>query len=172
MNLFVQIARKIALARHRSKSVHNICPLSQCRISLVLLDGSKSGLQECSDSVEKFFRERNIQCRIFVINTQKDAAPVTISGAKTLTIKNVNWFGRVRRSKKSPKVIGDEDILINLLPLDNFTAYYISVCSPAKFKIGIYDTSDHINDLSISNTDGFSQGQIFNQISNIIKSII
>lgn len=172
MNFFVKIARNIALARHRSKSAHNICPLSLCKSSLVLLDGTKPELQSCVDSIEKFFGERRIQCRVFSINLQKDVSPAPIDGAKTLTLKNVNWFGRVKRSKKSPKVSDDEDLLINLLPKDNFTAYCISVCSPAKFKIGIYDTNDHLNDLLISNTEGFSQKQIFDQISNIIKSII
>lgn len=172
MNLFVQIARKIALTRHRSKVSHNICPLSICKSSLVLLDGTKANLQPCVDLIEKFFGERHIQCRVFLINLQKNVSPVLVKGAETLTLKNVNWFGRVKRTKRNPKVIDNEDLLINLLPMDNFTAYYVSVCSPAKFKIGIYDTPDHINDLSISNTEGFSQEQIFNQISNIIKSII
>ena len=162
MNPFVELARKISLARHRSKVPHAICPLSKCKEAVVLVDGTKPQVQECVDAANAFFSARHINCRIFVINTLKEFAGSPVAGA----------YGRSKRSKKHPCVNAGEDLLINLAGPENFTAYYASVCSKAKFKVGVYDTKAQLFDVLVSNTESYSQKQVFLQISNIISSVI
>lgn len=87
MNPFVELARKISLARHRSKVPHAICPLSKCKEAVVLVDGTKPQVQECVDAANAFFSARHINCRIFVINTLKEFAGSPVAGAQLLTRK-------------------------------------------------------------------------------------
>lgn len=172
MNPFVELARKISLARHRSKVPHAICPLSKCKEAVVLVDGTKPQVQECVDAANAFFSARHINCRIFVINTLKEFVGGPVAGAQLLTRKNVKWYGRSKRSKNHPCVNAGEDLLINLAGPENFTAYYASVCSKAKFKVGVYETKAQLFDVLVSNTESYSQKQVFLQISNIISSVI
>lgn len=172
-NPFVTLARALSLARHRSKKAHGICPLSKCSKACVLIDGTDSASQACADAVNAFFGKRKLACQVFVINPSKEAPKEQVKGAQMILRKNIKWYGRAKRSKKYPYPDGTEDLLINLLPQDNFTAYYASVCSGAKFKVGIYQCGRKpLFDLLISNTDNFSQAQIFAQIEAVLNSIV
>ena len=172
-NPFVILARALSLARHRSKIEHAICPLSKCSKVTVLIDGTDSSAQACADEANAFFVKRKLACQIFVINPSKEAPKEQVKGAQMILRKNIKWYGRAKRSKKHPYPDGKEDLLINLLPEDNYTAHYASLCSMAKFKVGIYQSGRKpLFDLLISNTDNFSQVQIFAQIEAVLNSIV
>lgn len=172
-NPFISLARFFSLARHRSKIPHDICPLSKCKKACVLIDGKDKSAQSCVDEVNAFFSERKLACKVFVIDERKEAPVSEMKGARMILRKNIKWYGRAKRSNKYPYPDGAEDILVNLLPEDNFTAYYASVCSQARFKVGIYQSGKKpLFDLLITNTQNFSQKQIFTQISQVLNSIV
>lgn len=167
-NPFVPIARFFALSRHRSKVSTSITPLKQCASVAVFMDGSENGVQACVDDVFRFFETAGKPCRIFVVN--QGETPLVLERCEVLNRKNIKWFGRPKRNRKSPVVDGSEQLFINLAGPLCYPAYYSMLCSRAKFKIGIYPSAHP--DTLITGTDGYSQRQIFDQIASILKSII
>lgn len=173
-NPLILLVRIVSECFRHSRVPHEITPFSKCEKVTVFVDGKTSGVQECVDSVNDFFSKYKKSCTVFVINDLKDKNITPIKGATMLLNKDIRCSGIPKHSKKHPCVDGDEDLCINLLGENNYTAYYCMLCSKAKFKVGIYqkDKKDGLVDLSVTHTEGFSQKDIFLQISSIISSII
>ncbi len=173
-NPLILLVRVFSECFRHSRVPHRITPFSEIKKVTVFVDGNTSGVQECVDSVNDFFLKHKKDYTIFVINDLKDKNITPIKGATMLLRKDIRCSGIPKHSKKHPCVDGSEDLCINLLGKDNYTAYYCMLCSKAKFKVGIYQKGkkDGLVDLLVTHTDGFSQKDIFLQISSIISSII
>ncbi len=171
-NIFVNIARTLSIAFNRSKEPHCVCPISKCPKVTVFMDARESSAQDCAAAVNEFFSKYKVSLKLFAVDDEKGSANKPIDGAQMLLFKDIKWFGRPKHSKKHPVVDGNEDLFINLCGKDNFTAHYCAVCSKAHFKIGIYPERTQMYDVLVSNTENYSQKQIFLQISSIISSVV
>ncbi len=88
-----------------------------------------------------------------------------------LTKRNLNWFGRPRRDRRSPKVSFDQELFVNLFPETTlFAADYCARCSKASFKIGRTPTKDKLYDLLV-NSDGYTQADVFRQLIPLLESV-
>ncbi len=171
-NIFVNIARTLSIAFDRSKEPHCVCPISKCPKITVFMDARESSARDCAAAVTEFFSKYKVSLKLFALDAEKGSAPKPIEGAQMLLYKDLKWFGRPKRSKKHPVVDGNEDLFINLCAQDNFTAHYCAVCSKAHFKIGICSGHSQLYDILVSNTENYTQKQIFLQISSIIRTIV
>lgn len=167
-NPFIPIARSLSLLRHRSKVKTSMCPLNSCKTVTVFVDASQAGVQDCVNVIESYFTGKKMAHKIFVVNHAEPA--LTLNACTVLNRKDIKWFGRPKRSKKHPVVNGEEDLFINLASKECYTAYYAMRCSKAKYKIGIYPEAKP--DTLITNTTGYSQKDIFVQISSVLNSLV
>ena len=173
-NPLILLIRIISENFRHSRVPHRITPFSKCEKVAVFVDGRASGVQECVDSINGFFSKCKKTHTIYVINDLKDKSIVPIKGATMLLRKDIRCSGIPKHSKRHPRVEGNEDLCINLLGEDNYTAYYCMLCSKAKFKVGIYQKGKRnaLVDLLVTHTEGFSQQDIFLQIGSIISSVV
>ncbi len=171
-DFFVRIRRSLSIALHRSKVKHQMCPISKCAKVTVFIDATEGSAQQCADALSAFFSKYKVGLKIFAVNSERKSILPAISGAVMLLRKDLRWFGRPKRTRRHPQVDGQEDLFINLCPQDNYTAYYCAVCSKAHFKVGRQPAGKGLYDIEVSNTDGYSQKQIFTQISTILASIV
>lgn len=168
MNPLVSIARFLALRIHRSKVPTGFTPLSKVRVATVLLDAEWKGAQSLVDSVAKYFSGKGIRAEIFALSPAKK--PVALKGAYMLGRRNVNWFGRPRRNKKTPRVDLGEQLFISLLPSDNFTAQFCASSSKALFKIGCASSSKGIYDIFVD-SDIHDPSAIFVQMTGLLDTV-
>ncbi len=171
-NFLVKIRRSLSIAIHRSKVKHQMCPISKCAKVTVFIDAREGSAQQCADEINAFFSKYKANLKIFAVNAEKKSVLPAISGATMLLRKDLRWFGRPKRTRRHPAVDGQEDLFVNLCPQDNFTAYYCAVCSKAHFKVGRQSHRKGLYDIEVSNTDNYSQKQIFTQVSTILASIV
>lgn len=167
-NPFIPIFRAFSLLRHRSKVKTSMCPLASCKTVTVFVDGLQAGVQDCVNVIDTYFAGKKIACKVFVVNPGENT--LALDACTVLNRKDIKWFGRPKRSKKHPVVDGSEDLFINLASKDCYTAYYAMRCSKAKYKIGIYPEAKP--DTLITNTTGYSQKDIFVQISTVLNSLV
>lgn len=167
-NPFIPIFRAFSLLKHRSKVKTSMCPFASCKSVTVFADGLQAGVQDCVDVVDAYFAGKKKTCKVFVVNPAEQ--PLTLDKCVVLNRKDIKWFGRPKRSRKHPVVDGAEDLFINLAPKECYTAYYAMRCSKAKYKIGIYPEAKP--DTLITNTAGYSQKDIFVQISSVLNALV
>ncbi len=171
-DFLVKIRRSLSIALHRSKVKHQMCPISKCAKVTVFIDAAEGSAQQCADDIHAFFSKYKVGLKIFAVNAEKKSVLPATEGATMLLRKDLKWFGRPKRTRRHPAVDGQEDLFINLCPQDNFTAYYCAICSKAHFKVGRQSHRKGLYDIEVSNTEDYSQKQIFAQISKILASIV
>lgn len=168
MNPLVSIARFLALGIHKSKVPTGFTPLSKVRVATVMLDAEGKDAQSLVDSVNKYFSGKGIRAEIFALSREKK--PAALKGAYMLGRRNVNWFGKPRKNKRTPRVDLGEQLFINLLPSDNFTSQFCAAASQAVFKIGCASSSKGIYDIFVD-SEGHAPSDIFAQMAGLLDTV-
>ena len=169
MNIFVRAARFVSLHLHASKVPTGFVPLSKVHVASVFVDADEPGVQGLVDSVNRYFSSKGIRACVFAVSSSKN--PAEIKGAAVLGRRNVNWFGKPRRAgKRTPKVDVGEELFVNLLGRDVFTAEYCATNSKAVFKIARSHSSKGVYNLLVT-SDGFDQNSVFTQMSGLLDTV-
>jgi hypothetical protein len=75
-----------------------------------------------------------------------------------------------RKNKRTPRVDLGEQLFINLLPSDNFTAQFCASASKAVFKIGCASSSKGIYDIFVD-SEGHAPSAIFAQMAGLLDTV-
>ena len=147
--------RHIALRKHSSDVPTEIRPLSAIR-SVVVMTGADGSQQDALDrDIRAFFAGWKVQLKIL-----------------TPTPKDVNWFGRLKKTARSGDFL-PEELFISLVPGPDFTSEYEARCSRAVFKVGRTQLSGEVFDMVVMDAsgEGSSQSEAFRTIADILKKV-
>lgn len=168
MNPIVSFARFLALGLHKSKVPTSFTSLSKVRAAVVVIDGDEKGVQALADSVNKYFASKNIRVAVFVVSGDKKHPE--IKGATLLAGRAVNWFGKPRKGRRRPPIAVGENLFVNLVGRECFTAEYCAVASEAVFKVGRISKRKGLYNLYVS-SEGHDSGEVFTQIAGMLDTV-
>lgn len=168
MGFLVSLARTLALALHSSKEPTGFTPLSKVRALVVFVDADEPGVDSVVRAVSAYFASKSVRVSVFAVSSQKDRP--AIDGAELLTRRKVNWFGRPRRGRRYAPVAVGEQLFINLVGRENFTAEYCAVASKAVFKIARRESRRCKYDIIVS-SEGFGQNEVFAQMCGLLDTV-
>lgn len=163
--------RKGELKKHASTIETGILPLSKVQRVVVFLPAAEA-YEKTLAAIRGAFPGRELS--IFALQQDKNAADDAkaasglqaaaesggkvhsdpADGAILLRPKDLNWTGRVRSSKKTPKTDRGEDLFISLFEEDPYAVEYAARCSRARFKAGRRQLSPEVYDFVIMTPDG------------------
>lgn len=174
--VFKDAFRNSVLSKYRSTVPTSILPLSKIRTAVAFIDVEDQSFTECKDALMAFFRANGIKGEIFFLDFRKIVSGERLITSITNTIlkKDLNWYGKPSDEKLAVlDKIPEPDVLISLLPGDDFTAEFIASYCRAKFKIGRIRLPGSIFDLVVADPAGktLSQAESFEAMKNLINKI-
>ena len=170
-NLFIRTARRLALRRHAGRTATSIRPLSAVRSAVVLFSASSPGDLSLAGEIRGFFASKSVECHVFALNTGEE--PLSAEGVQVIGRKGLNWFGRVRRNRRTPSLQCGEDLFVSLVRSGEFAAVYAARCSNALFKVGCDTSCNDVFDLMVTAPEGVecTQKMIFGTIVYMLEKI-
>ncbi len=173
-SFITEFFRSRALRRDASPVPTGFAPLSRVRKAAVFVDGSAPDGGRVISAVRAWFDAQGKEVSVYVLNL----SDVQFLGegplqAAFLHKKDVNWYGRIRRRRRTPQVDRDVDLFISLIPEPHFAVLHAAVSSRAVFKVGRFDTPEQLFDLVVRDRDGqpSSQGEVFSTIAGILEKV-
>lgn len=167
-NPVILLGRAISLHRHRSQRETGLTPLSKLHSVMLLLDAEDSSASKCAIAAKKYFAAKGLECKAYAFSGEKDHGAV--DGASLLVKRNFNWFGRPRRSKRSPAVGFEADLFIDLTASGIYAAEYCARCCKAAFKVSRSQTKDSIFNL-VMDSDGYGAAEVFENLTPLLESV-
>ncbi|MBR1869164.1 MAG: hypothetical protein IJ799_03760 [Bacteroidales bacterium] len=163
--------RQRALRRHASSVPTGIMPLGKIRKVAVFMDAGGMEAAECARAVRDWAASKGKDLSVYALALSKEAAAV--EGAVNLTPSDLNFFGRVRRSKKVPAVDGNVDLLISLFDGDPFAVEFEAVSVGAAFKAGRVQLPGDVYDLVVNAPEGekCTQEEAFREMVSLMEKI-
>lgn len=92
-----------------------ILPLDKIKTAVVWLDAVNPYSFEAVEDIRKFFAERRIDARIYLVNDVSSKKSAVPEGALLVRKCNINIFGRFRRTKRCPVKKAGEELVVNLI---------------------------------------------------------
>lgn len=167
-NPIILLGRAISLHRHRSQRGTGLTPLSKIHSVMLLLDADDKSASKCAISAKKYFTTKGLECKAYAFSEEKEHAAV--DGTTLLLKRNFNWFGRPKRSRRSPAVNFDADLFIDLTASGIYAAEYCARCCKAEFKISRKQTKDSIFNLVID-SEGYDAAEVFESLIPLLESV-
>lgn len=167
-NPVILLGRAISLHRHRSQRATGLTPLPRIHNVMLLLDAGDDSASKCAIAARKYFTDKGLECKAYAFSEEKEHNAV--DGAILLVKRNFNWFGRPKRSKRSPAVNFDADLFIDLTTSGIYAAEYCARCCKAAFKVSRNQTKDSIFNLVI-NSKGYSAAEVFENLTPLLESV-
>lgn len=150
--LLALMARNSSLKKHRSKVPTGMTPLDEIKKATVFVDSVQNNFTELITEINDFFENRQIEVRVFVLALKStNALAEGQFKADFLHRKNINWYGRIKRNKRTPQIPADDDLFISLSQDDCYPIEYAARTSNARFKIGRTKYSDNLYDIVFTN---------------------
>ncbi len=168
-NPFILLCQALSICRSRSKVPTAIRPLSSLKKAAVIFDADAPDAQKCATAVKEYFASRYLSCDIYALSAAKPAPQ--LKDCIVIGRRNCNIYHRPKRSKKHPAVDYNTGLLVDLTLDSLFTQRYIMRCSKAGFKIGRSADNSPYFDIVISNSETYSQSEVFSQMASLLNTI-
>ena len=138
------LVANILIHAFRSKNPTSLMRLADISQVTVLLDADAEDAAAAEEKVKKYFAEKGIQLIIFPV-----------------------------RQKKMIRAYRNTQVLISLVPGDNWHLEYVIRRSRAVFKIGRTQLPGDILDLVVSDPEGthFPQAEVFGRMMEIVEGL-
>lgn len=167
-NPIISLGRAISLHKHRSQRETGLTPLSKLHSVMLLLDADDSSAGKCATVAEKYFATKGMKCKAYAFSEEKEHGAV--DGATLIVKRNFNWFGRPKRSRRSPVVDFEADLFIDLTASGIYAAEYCARCCKAAFKVSRRQTKDSIFNL-VMDSDGYGAAEVFDNLTPLLDSV-
>lgn len=175
LDFIKNIFRRKVIGKTGNDIQTELTPVSNLHSVTVLLDINDAREEGCLDRIRKYFKTSGMSCEIWFLDLNKkhkegEASP---NPERTITKKDLNWFGRPSKDKIS-KISGDNpELFISLVNNNAFTITFITKSLPAKFKIGRMQLKNRIFDLVIEDSPSgeFTASQAFDEIVKYLTII-
>lgn len=168
-NPLILLFQALSILRSRSKTATAIRPLSSLKKVAVIMDADAPDAQKCASAVKDYFSSRYLPSDIYALSFSKEK--VELKDCIVIGRKNRNFYSRPKRSKKHPAVDYNTDLLVDLSLDNNFSQKYILRCSKAKFKMGRSQECSKYFNIVISNSEAYSQSEVFAQMASLLNTI-
>lgn len=144
--------RNRILRKKQSPVPTAIMPLSDVRNAVVFLNVEDTSYDNCKNEILSYFRSKGIKVEIFFLELRRIGTGERLITSITNTIlqKDINWLGIPSDEKLALLDAINPDMLILLLPSDNFTVEFIAKYCKARFKVGRRYIHDDVLDLVIA----------------------
>lgn len=144
--------RNRILRKKQSPVPTAIMPLSDVRNAVVFLNVEDTSYDDCKNDILNYFRSKGIKVEIFFLELRRIGSGERLITSITNTIlqKDINWLGIPSDEKLALIDRINPDMLILLLPSDNFTVEFIAKYCKARFKVGRRYIHDDVLDLVIA----------------------
>lgn len=131
------------------------------------MDGSLDDCESVLEDMRFFFSAKGVEVKAFALSLSDSSYAGNL--AEIISSNNLNWYGRIKTNRKTPKIKHGEDLFISLLENPEcFAALQAAVSSKARFKLGRF--RDPVFDMVISGGNG-SQKAAFKTISEILCKV-
>lgn len=167
-NPIISLGRAISLRKHRSQRESRLTPLPKIHSVMLLLDANDSSAGKCALAAKKYFTATGLECKVYAFSGEKEH--VSVEGAILLAKRNFNWFGRPKRSRRSPAVDFEADLFIDLTASGIYAAEYCARCCKAAFKVSRKQTNDSIFNL-VMESDGYSAAEVLENLIPLLESV-
>lgn len=156
LEILKRLVRRRALRKHTSTVPTGIVPLDRIRRAVVFIDPSTQAVGVLCDQVRSFFAGKGIPVRI--LSPQP---------------RDLNWYGRMRRSYLAPGADEAEDLFISLVAPDRFASAFAAVASPARFKVGRAQLPGGTYDIVIKDREDVCESAIivFKTMTQLLNQI-
>lgn len=162
-----KLIRKRCLRISASRVPTGFIPIKEITKAVVFVDGCMDDCESVLKDIDAFFSVKGIKYKAFALNLAGNGYSGEL--AQKLYPHDLNWFGRIKTSRKTPKIKYDEDLFISLLESPEcFAALQAAVSSNARFKLGRF--RDSTFDVVISGGEG-AQQSAFKTISNLLTKV-
>lgn len=167
MGILTSVARNICLRHSATGRVTGFVPLGKIRKAVVLVDGSLPDAGKTVDAIHSFDGFAGRQVETVVLGWRGEP----IKNATVVRPRDINFYGRVKRGRKYPRIHVGEELLVSLVSdPENFTATQISLSSEALFKIGRFHMPKEIFNIVVLGDEG-GQLRAFGLVCDILKSV-
>lgn len=168
--LLTAAARILRRKRHDSDTVTGFYPLSQIESAAVWIDASKAGVAELVSEIQDFFNSRNIRVKIYALNLEE----LTFFREDTVDASffhesDINWFGCIKKRKKTPAIDYDVDLFISMIAEDLYAIEDAALCSKAKMRIGRLPKKYY--DITVSGQVQAGGSEVFKTLSNLLIKV-
>ncbi len=167
-NPIVLLGRAISLHKHHSERETGLTPLSKLHSVMLLLDADDDSAGKCALAAKKYFAAKGLECKAYAFSGEKEH--VAVEGTTLLLKRNFNWFGRPKRSRRSPAVDFEADLFIDLTASGIYATEYCARCCKAGFKISRKQTKDSIFNLVIE-SDGYGSAEVLENLIPLIETV-
>lgn len=173
-SLLTRLFRRRALRRDASPVATGFAPLSRMRKAAVLVDGSAPDGARVISAVRSWFAARGMDLSVYVF----DLSDTQLLGEGRLQAdfihkKDINWYGRLRRRGRTPRIDPEVDLFVSLIPGPLFAVEHAAVSSRAVMKVGRFDACGQVFDLVVHDRDdqASTQGEVFTTITGILEKV-
>lgn len=113
-------------------------PVEDIHTVTALIDGSAEGVEACTKDLEEFCESHGMKLSYMYVDLRKFNKKVQPNTPleKTITRKDLNWYGRPSKAKMAGFTPKRVDLFICLSESNAYCVKYISETIKAKFKIG------------------------------------
>lgn len=165
------LARSISLHKHASRTQTGIIPFRSVRTAVLFLDSSSPDFLLTIKDATSFFNANGIEAHMYAVCSDDLLfSGNSITGVTLLHKRNINWFGRIKKNKRTPEIFTGEDIFISLCNPDSFAVSHAAAASTAKVKVGRMNPGREIYNIVITDAETPSpQGEVFSTAASIIS---
>ncbi len=130
--------RNRRLNKDASRMRTKFLPIGEIRTVTALIDASAEGVSECTAALEEFCESHEMKLSYMYVDLRRFSKKVqpTTDLEKTITRKDLNWFGKPSKEKMAGFTPKRVDLFICLSDSTPYCVKYISEAIKAKFKIG------------------------------------
>ena len=130
--------RKRRLKKDASTIKTGLLPLKKIHSVTAVIDASEPGWDNCLKTMEAFCKSSGISLSVLFIDIRKQDRGIATGPDRdrTVTRKDINWFGRPDLKKAALVTGGPVDLLLCLTDDASFCTEYLSKAVKARFKIG------------------------------------
>lgn len=172
---FQSFKRAKALKCFASTVKTGLIPLSEIKTAMTFLDASSRSFEECRSAVSDFYRKNGIDGNFLYLDLRNFSRKVTLKTApqRTITLKDLNWYGKVRTDKLTPILRCNSDLFISLVNSKDYPVHFLTSAYNARLKIGRQDYSGGVPDVVISDFWGnrMSETECFSLIEDYLHKI-
>lgn len=167
-NPIVLLGRAISLHKHHSERKTGLTPLPKLHSVMLILDADDKSAGKCAAAANKYFSAKGMECKVYAFIAEKEHTAV--EGTTLLLKRNFNWFGRPKRSRRSPVVSFEADLFIDLTASGIYAAEYCARCCKAEFKISRKQTKDSIFNL-VMESEGYGAAEVLENLIPLLEII-
>ena len=163
--------RARALKKAASAVPTGIVPLGRVHSAVVFLPAGAEDSDRCAAGVLSFFKRKGIAVTVYALASSKGiSAP---EGTVLIAPRHLNFYGRLRRSRRVPAVVAGVDLFISLLDGDPFCVQYEAVRSGAAFKAGRVQLPGDVYDLVVNAPDSetCAPSEAFTEMTALMEKI-